>query len=122
MAGAQHDGASAKVANAAQYVLADEPPSAARLFAETGNVTVNVLAPKAPIKPHYHAKHDETVLIVQGAGKMLIGTGERRVQAGDIIFLPKGTVHSFSPEGLNCVAVSIFAPMFDGADRIFVGG
>jgi mannose-6-phosphate isomerase-like protein (cupin superfamily) len=97
----------------------DNPSLVSHLFAENENCTVNLLAPRALIPAHYHLNHDEIVFIIRGSGTMRVHQDEFLVQAGDILFIPRKTVHSFSPSGADVLALSIFVPKFDGKDRIF---
>lgn len=97
----------------------EDPNLVSRLFAESELCTINLLAPKALIPAHYHLHHDETVYIIRGTGTMRINSDEFLVREGDILFLPKKTVHAFMPEGTNVLALSIFTPKFDGKDRVF---
>ena len=71
------------------------------------------------LKPHYHAKHDEVVIVVAGKGVMVIAQEEYEVGPGTLIRIPKGYVHSFRPKGL-VKALSVISPPFDGKDRIFI--
>lgn len=92
------------------------------VFSVGEHCSINVLAPTVAIPAHFHERHEETVVILRGKGEMKIGSEVRSVGAGDLIFLPKRTVHSFKPLSEDCVAVSIFSPKFDGVDRVYVGG
>lgn len=96
------------------------PNAAVHLFAEGEHVLVNIITPNAEIPAHFHEKHDETVFIARGKGTMRIGSETKRVKEGDLIFLPKKTIHSFKPETDDCIAISIHSPKFDGKDRIIV--
>ena len=91
-----------------------------RLFAQGKNVTVNIVTPAAPLKAHYHSRHEEVIYIIQGKGRMRLGDKTWELKAGDIIYIPAKTVHAFTPEGGDCRALSLFGPAFDGKDRIFV--
>jgi len=91
-----------------------------RLFAQGEKVTVNVVTPVAPIPAHYHARHEEVVYVVKGSGTMELDGEERKVKERDIIFIPRKSVHSFIPNGTGCQVLSIFAPAFDGKDRVFI--
>jgi len=102
------------------HVKPQNPNVPIRLFEQGEKVTVNVVTPTTPLKAHYHATHEEVVYIIRGHGKMRLGDKTQEVQAGDIIYIPRKTVHSFVPEGGDCQALSIYAPAFDGKDRIFV--
>ncbi|MER3466384.1 MAG: hypothetical protein C4340_04405 [Armatimonadota bacterium] len=96
------------------------PDKVVHLFAEGANTTVN-LVNLGPVPAHYNAKHDETVIIVRGMGTMRLGDLERIVRPGDLMFIPQGTPHAFTPHGDDVVAVSVFSPKFDGKDRIIIG-
>lgn len=99
----------------------EHPDKGTHLFAEGKNATVNLINTSSPVPAHYHAKHDETVIIVRGSGTMRLGDQERTVRAGDLMFIPQGTPHAFVPHGDDVVAVSVFSPKFDGTDRIILG-
>jgi len=103
-----------------EHVKLQNPNVPIRLFQQGEKVTVNVVTPKTPLKAHYHATHEEVVYIIRGHGKMRLGDKDEEVKAGDIIYIPKKTVHSFIPLSGDCQALSIFAPAFDGKDRVFV--
>lgn len=94
--------------------------SPVRIFAQGEHCTVNVIQTKSQIKAHYHAKHEEVVYVVSGSGTMRLGNRMQRVKSGDLMYIPKNTVHGFTPQSVECVVVSIFSPSFDGKDRIFV--
>lgn len=71
--------------------------------------------------PHRHDHHDLFVVIVQGYGGMRLGEAERTVGEGSILYVPRGTVHAFrnAADG-PAVAYAVYAPAFDGRDRIEV--
>jgi quercetin dioxygenase-like cupin family protein len=104
----------------AEVRKAANPTVPIHTFCEGEHTTVNVVTPTSDLRAHYHALHEETVYIVRGSGRMRLEDSFISVKEGDIIFLPKRTVHSFSPATDDVVAISIFSPKFDGKDRIFV--
>ena len=68
--------------------------------------------------PHRHNRHDSTVTILEGRGTMVVGKEKRRVRAGSVLFIPRGTVHNYTNESeKSTVALVVFAPPFDGQDR-----
>lgn len=91
-----------------------------RLFAQGKKVTVNLVTPTSPIKAHFHATHEEVVYVLKGRGALVLGKATQEVKEGDLVYIPTGTVHSFVPRGGDCQVLSIFAPAFDGKDRVFV--
>ena len=61
------------------------------------------------------------MVIWSGRGRMRLGKETVIVGEGSVLFIPRGTRHSFVPFGPDkAVALSIFSPAFDGKDRIFV--
>ncbi|MFH1005406.1 MAG: cupin domain-containing protein [Bacteroidota bacterium] len=83
---------------------------------------------KKEVEAHKHITHTEHVYILDGEGEMTMsdintdGADKKfTVKKGDIIFIPKCTVHSlkvFSQTPLKVLSVQ--SPMFDGKDRIIV--
>ena len=49
---------------------------------------------------------------------MRIGDEEREVGEGSILHVPRGTPHAFRGSGAVAVAHAIYAPAFDGTDRV----
>ncbi len=72
-----------------------------------------------PLPPHYHAHHEETVIVVAGTGRMWIDDVAFVMEPGLVVHIPKGSVHSVEPDGA-LTALTIFTPPFDGKDRVFL--
>ena len=71
--------------------------------------------------PHRHDGHDLVVLILEGEGTMRLGDGVQPVGKGSILYVPRGTVHAFRNGGSGtAVAYAVYAPAFDGRDRVEV--
>src|ERR1051325_2161061 len=78
-----------------------------------------VIFVKKEVKAHKHVSHSEHVYILDGEGEMTVGDKKMTVKKGDMIFIPKGTVHSLKVTSAAPVKVlSVQAPMFDGKDRV----
>lgn len=76
---------------------------------------------KETVKEHYHAEHTEVVYVLEGTGLMTLGEEEKKITAGDYVFIPKGTHHSVQVIGdIPMKVMSVQTPSFDGSDRIFV--
>jgi mannose-6-phosphate isomerase-like protein (cupin superfamily) len=70
-------------------------------------------------QPHRHDRHDLFVVILRGHGAMRLGAEERPVGEGSILYVPRGTPHAFRNAGAEvAVAYAVYAPAFDGADRV----
>ncbi len=80
-----------------------------------------VIFVKKEVKAHKHVTHSEHVYVLEGEGEMMVGEKKRNIKKGDLIFIPKGTVHSLKVTSSSPVKViSIQAPVFDGKDRVMV--
>jgi mannose-6-phosphate isomerase-like protein (cupin superfamily) len=69
--------------------------------------------------PHRHDRHDLLVVVLRGHGGMMLGSEERPVGEGSILYVPRGTVHAFrNASGEPAFAYAVYVPAFDGQDRI----
>ena len=76
---------------------------------------------KKGVKPHKHEHHSEHVVVVEGEGSMKVGGKAFTIKKGDLIFIPKNTVHSVVTTGKIPLKVySIQSPLFVGKDRVMV--
>lgn len=76
---------------------------------------------KKSVAPHQHLAHSEHVYIIEGTGDMLIGNETFKIKKGDLLFIPKGTIHALKVTSDNPMKVlSIQAPEFDGKDRVII--
>jgi quercetin dioxygenase-like cupin family protein len=67
---------------------------------------------------HTQREHDELVVILEGDADFRVGEETRRVQAGDLVFIPRNTVHGpILCKGKKLAALSVYAPFFDRARR-----
>jgi mannose-6-phosphate isomerase-like protein (cupin superfamily) len=71
--------------------------------------------------PHVHERTDETFYVVNGELEFLDGDKTFTASAGDVLFLPRGTVHRFRNPGIQPAGlVFIYTP--GGAEGLFVEG
>ena len=69
--------------------------------------------------PHVHKKHDLTVVVLIGKGYLKLGKDRVELVKGDVLFIPRGTVHYFvNTFPFVSVALAAFSPPFDGKDTI----
>ena len=74
---------------------------------------------KNEVKAHKHVSHSEHVYILDGEGEMTVADKKFKIKKGDMVFIPKGTIHSLKVMSSSPVKVlSVQAPMFDGKDRV----
>jgi len=63
---------------------------------------------------HTQPDHDELLVIIDGNVNFRVGDKVQQVQDGDLVFIPKGTLHGPELEqGQKFSALSVFAPVFD---------
>lgn len=76
---------------------------------------------KNEVKPHKHQYHSEHVVVMEGEGQMNLGDKNFKIKKGDVVFIPKNTIHSVrTTSKIPLKVISIQAPLFDGKDRIII--
>ena len=85
-----------------------------------------VIIIKKEVKAHKHLNHSEHVVVLEGSGNMILRQAQDdkektlEIKRGDVIFIPKNTVHAVKSTGKQPLKVlSIQSPYFDGKDRVF---
>ena len=103
----------------ALHGLATDPATAAdpikRTFLCDGedlSCNVNILQDGVDVI-HIQPAHDELVLVLEGRCGFRVGEETRRVETGDLIFIPRDTVHGPIIDSGRVKLLSIFAPYFD---------
>jgi mannose-6-phosphate isomerase-like protein (cupin superfamily) len=87
------------------------------------NASINLaqLAPGSHFGAQYHSASDETDFIIQGQANATINGEVFPVKAGDLLYLPSGTVHDYEARGSEKMLVFVvFSPPFDERDRHLV--
>jgi mannose-6-phosphate isomerase-like protein (cupin superfamily) len=99
--------------------LATDPATAAdpikRTFLCDGediSCNVNILENSADVI-HIQPNHDEIVLVLEGECGFRVGEETRRVKPGDLMFIPRNTVHGPIVDSGRVALLSIFSPFFD---------
>ncbi len=67
-------------------------------------------------KPHTHDTHDLTVFILKGKAEMHLGEHKAFVEKGDVMEIPRGTLHWAECRTNSCLAYAVFTPAYDGKD------
>ncbi|MDX1304544.1 cupin domain-containing protein [Photobacterium sp.] len=63
---------------------------------------------------HIQKNHDELLVIIEGNVDFKVGEEIKNVNKGDLVFIPKATLHGpILKEGQSFAALSVFAPHFD---------
>ena len=62
---------------------------------------------------HIQPNHDEVVLVLRGECGFRVGGETRRVKTGDLMFIPRDTLHGPIVDSGEVALLSVFAPFFD---------
>jgi len=62
---------------------------------------------------HIQPDHDELVLVLKGECGFRVGDETRRVKTGDLMFIPRDTVHGPIVDSGRVALLSVFGPFFD---------
>jgi mannose-6-phosphate isomerase-like protein (cupin superfamily) len=81
--------------------------------------SVNVWQVTDTMAAHLHREHEEIIVVRSGRARARIGDRDVDLGPGDVLLVPKNTVHAARAIGEEpFVGVSVFAPAFDGRDRV----
>jgi mannose-6-phosphate isomerase-like protein (cupin superfamily) len=88
---------------------------------ETGVALVNGVdqSGEPRIRDHVHSRHDETFVVIQGTYRVRLDDKIVTVEAGEIVFVPRGTAHTFRHVGPDSGRMLNVISPADGADMIF---
>ncbi len=89
---------------------------------ERGSIHLALIKVGKKLRAHYHKERDEIYIILRGKGKLRLGEEFIEVTSGDIITIPKETVHGIEAIGdEDLVFIFVSMPPFDPlGDRVFV--
>jgi len=83
------------------------------------SVSHHILQIRDRESPHLHRAHDGTVMMISGHGYLILGDKRIELSAGDIVYVPRGTVHYYVNTGFEpTIAFVVFSPPFDGKDTV----
>jgi len=81
--------------------------------------STNVWRISGEMPAHLHRAHEEVIVVRSGRARARVGDRTVELGPGDVLLVPKDTVHGARTIGEEpLVGVSVFAPAFDGADRV----
>ena len=70
--------------------------------------------------PHIHPESDEAFYVIEGAFDFRVGDHTIRGDRGDFLFVPRGTLHSFSPvSDTPARALFLYTPGAAGVEKYF---
>ena len=73
---------------------------------------VNILGESVDVL-HIQPNHDEVVRVLRGECGFRVGGETRRVNTGDLMFIPRDTLHGPIVDSGEIALLSVFAPFFD---------
>lgn len=77
------------------------------------------LPPGASTTPHFHPKAEEIYYLLEGVGRMRLGSSERVVGPGDAIAIPPGQVHQITNTGTETLKfLCCCAPGYEHEDTV----
>lgn len=85
---------------------------------ESAEQTTNLLRVDRAVPAHRHLHSQETVYVISGKGVLEVEGGTRDLEAGDLVIVPRDTLHGFTPVDGPAVILSIFSPPFREGDRL----
>ena len=101
----------------AEPVVGD--PQVIPLLKDVPRSSVNLVRVQGEVAPHYHAKSDETVYILEGEGELLLDRAWRPVTAGTLIHVPMNVPHAFINRASGgTIVLSTFTPPLVPGDRV----
>lgn len=76
---------------------------------------------KDKVPDHKHLTHTETILVLEGSGKMRLGDKVLNIVPGDYVRVGQGVVHGVKvTSSVPLKVLSVQAPEFLGKDRVWV--
>jgi quercetin dioxygenase-like cupin family protein len=107
-----------------QALAAHADPAKGAVVAEIlrgEQASVNAWQITDAMPPHLHKSHEEIIIVRTGRARARIGERDVDLKPGDVFHVPKNTVHAARAYGEEpFTGVSVFAPAFDGKDRVLV--
>jgi len=72
---------------------------------------------RGALPPHFHRLTQEIVYLLRGQGVFELGMEKVSVQAGAVLRVPAGMVHTFTAQGGTAVFLVVTTPRWDIRDR-----
>jgi mannose-6-phosphate isomerase-like protein (cupin superfamily) len=66
---------------------------------ELCSLAEEVLPAGAAVGRHHHLETEEVYYLLEGRGRMTVGSETREVAAGDAVFIPRGATHTLENTG-----------------------
>jgi len=93
------------------YLLEKRPWGQFEQFTRNESVTFKILTvnPSQAFSEQYHNERDEIWIVIQGSGKVRVGSVDTEARVNDRFYIPRGTVHRITggPEGIQCIEIVV---------------
>lgn len=94
-------------------------PIAVRKLRATPGTSQSLIRLHGAEKPHIHQNHDLVVVMLSGGGVLHLGERSVPVHPGDVMEIPRGTVHwAENTDPVASEVYVVFSPPYDGLDNI----
>ncbi len=94
-------------------------PIAVHRLRATAETSISVIRLAGAEQPHIHKDHDLVVVLLSGAARLHLGQRVIDVHPGDVMEIPRGTVHWAENTGAGASEVyAVFSPPYDGRDNL----
>jgi quercetin dioxygenase-like cupin family protein len=94
-------------------------PIAVRKLRATPGTSLSLIRLRGAEKPHIHQDHDLVVTMLAGGGVLHLGARAIPVHPGDVMEIPRGTVHwAENTDPVASEVYAVFSPPYDGLDNI----
>lgn len=103
-----------------RFILDGSSSQLIRLESDSNSSSFAILI-RDSVKAHYHTKHTESIMVLEGTANMKIGDKTFQIQEGDFFVIPPNTKHSvIVTSDIPLKVISVQAPEFLGEDRIWI--
>ncbi|HEX3133640.1 MAG TPA: cupin domain-containing protein [Planctomycetota bacterium] len=94
-------------------------PIAVRRLRATAETSISLIRLAGAEQPHIHKDHDLVVVLLAGQARVHLGDHVVEVHPGDVMEIPRGTVHWAENTGATASEVyAVFSPPYDGHDNL----
>jgi mannose-6-phosphate isomerase-like protein (cupin superfamily) len=94
-------------------------PIAVRRLRATTETSISLIRLAGAEQPHIHKDHDLVVVLLAGQARVHLGDHVVEVHPGDVMEIPRGTVHWAENTGASASEVyAVFSPPYDGRDNL----
>jgi quercetin dioxygenase-like cupin family protein len=79
------------------------------LLASTARTQVDLycVGPGQAQRPHTHDDQDKVYMVLEGRGRIQLGEAEDRLEAGEVVLAPAGTMHGLVNDGPDPLLVLV---------------